>query len=587
MLSLESVTREEDVQRFHQRLQKLLGGDALEYVLEPKFDGLSLELVYEKGRLVRASTRGDGVRGEGVIENVRTIRSVPLELHRAKQGVPRLLAVRGEALMPVRDFERLNRRLTREGKPVFANPRNAAAGSVRQLDPRITAERHLDVIFYDVLAMEGARLRTGAAVLDALRDWGLRVGSERRIGRTPADAIAYRSHLESRRETLGYEVDGIVVKLNDLRARDRLGVTGRHPRWALAYKFPPREEESVIRDIIVQVGRTGVLTPVAVLEPVSIGGVTVTRATLRNRSEVARKDLRIGDRVRVERAGDVIPEVVGRIGRHRQRRVFAMPRRCPVCRAQVVREGPADRCPNGLACAAQLRGAIRHFGSREALDIGGLGVETVEQLVSSGLAKSVADLFALDERDLRSLARFGALSAANLVRAIDRARRTDLARFVHALGIPGVGAQSARDLAAHFKRLERLMGAKESELRRVAGIGSATAAEVARFFRQPENRKIIASCLRRVLVLVARPLTKQGPLSGRTVVFTGGLDTVTRTEAETLVRQAGGRTASSVSARTDYVVAGREAGTKLAKARALGLPLLDEKTFLRLASRAS
>lgn len=584
MLSLESVTRREDVQRFDERLRRVLHGRSPEYVLEPKFDGLSLEFVYEQGRLTRASTRGDGLRGEGVTENVRTIRTVPLRLHRTKRPIPRRLAVRGEALMPIGDFERLNRQLERAGKALFANPRNAAAGSIRQLDPRVTAGRRLEVVFYDVLVSEGVRFETDSEALEALRGWGLRVSPERRTGRTVADVIAYRDRLEHRRDGLGYEVDGIVLKLNDLRARDRLGVTGRHPRWALAYKFTPRERETIIEDVILQVGRTGVVTPVAVLKPIPLGGVTVARATLHNRAEIARKDLRVGDTVRVARAGDVIPEVVGRIARQRQSRPFVMPRWCPACGTALVREGPIDRCPNGIACPAQLRGSVRHFGSRDALDIRGLGRETVDALVSSRLVRNVADLFLLHERDLRSLGRFGAISARNLIRAIDNARHTDLARFIYALGIPGVGSESARDLADHFRDLHRLCKADEAELKGVSGIGAVTARQIARFFRQPATRRVIDGCIQRGLVLAPPPKPGGGPLAGRTVVFTGALETLTRAEAEALVRRAGGRAAASVGPRTDLVVAGAAPGSKQERARRLGVTILDEPAFLKLAT---
>jgi DNA ligase (NAD+) len=497
MLSLESTTRDDDIRCFDERVRATLRGAAPEYVLEPKFDGLSLELVYEHGRLVRASTRGDGERGEGVTENVRTIRAVPLQLHGKKRAVPTFLAVRGEAMMPVRDFERVNQQLAREGRPLFANPRNAAAGSVRQLDPRVTAGRRLDVVCYDILALEGnGRVRTGTEALEALQTWGLRVSHERQIGHTVSGIARFRETLQGRRDTLGYEVDGIVIKLNDLGARERLGMTARHPRWALAFKFAPRDRETIIEDIAVQVGRTGVLTPVAVLTPVEIGGVTVARATLHNRGEIVRKDLRVGDAVRVVRAGDVIPEIVGRIHGRRGRRPFAMPRRCPACHSSIVREGPIDRCPNGLACPAQLRGAVQHFGSRAALDIHGLGRETVEQLVSAGLVRSIADLFTLRERDLRRLGRFGTVSAHHLVRAIGKARDSDLYRFIHALGIPGVGEQSARDLAEHFGRLDALMKAREADLEGVSGIGRTTARNIAEFFRRAETRRVIAACRR-------------------------------------------------------------------------------------------
>jgi len=585
LLSLDSVTDPEAVRRFDERMRRAARGAAA-YTLEPTFDGLSLELVYERGRLARASTRGDGTRGEDVFANVKTIRSVPLVLATRARRAPALLAVRGEALMRADAFARLNDRLAREGAPTFANPRNAAAGSVRQLDSRVTATRPLDVVCYDILAIKGGpRLRTGHEALAALRDWGLAVPGDATIASSADAILAYHQAIGERRDALGYEIDGIVVKLDDLAARERLGATARHPRWALAVKFPPRERETVIERVIVQVGRTGVLTPVAVLRPVPIGGVTVTRATLHNREDMARKDVRPGDRVRVVRAGDVIPDVVARVpSRGRRKPAFRMPSRCPECGTRIVRDGPFDRCPNGLACPAQLKGAIEHFGSRAALDIRGLGRETVEALVASGLVRSVADLFALEHEPLVALDRFADLSARNLLAAIDRARRPELARFVYALGVPQVGTRTARDLAAHFGSLEKLRQAGEDALREVEGVGPAVAAAVAAFFRRVENRRIIDQCLRRGVsprgVAVARRRT--GPLAGKTVVFTGGLGSMTRPDAEALVRAQGGRTSGSVSRKTDLVVAGSEAGSKLEKARALGVKVVSEREFKRL-----
>ncbi|MDE3154607.1 MAG: NAD-dependent DNA ligase LigA [Acidobacteriota bacterium] len=586
LLSLDSVVDPEDVRRFDARVRQVAGHD-LVWELEPKFDGLSLELVYEDGRLVRASTRGDGERGEGVTENVKTIGAVPLRLREDGPRVPRRLAVRGEALIRIKDFEQLNARLAKRGEPTFANPRNAAAGSIRQLDPRVTAGRRLEVFFYDVLAMTGGpRFRRSVEMLDALRAWGLRTSGENRTGTTVEDVLAYHDRLGRRRHTLAFEIDGVVIKLDDLAARDRLRATSRHPRWALAYKFAPRAEQTVIRDIRVQVGRTGLLTPVAVLDPIEIGGVTVSRATLHNREEVARKDLRIGDTVRVVRAGDVIPEVVARIGRRRRRgRAFTMPHRCPSCRTPIVREGPLDRCPNGLACPAQLKGAIAHVGSRAALDIRGLGTETVEALVSTGLVRSVADLFTLKAADLRRLERFADVSSRNLLDAIDGARHPDLGRFLYALGIPGVGAATARDLAAHFGRLDALMDADEAALRVVPGIGPALSASVATFFGRRQNRRIIEQCLARGVTPRAPARATRGRFAGQTVVFTGSLSAMTRDEAEARVLAEGGQVSGSVSRQTDLVVAGADPGSKLARARALGVPVVDERTFLKRLGR--
>jgi DNA ligase (NAD+) len=583
MLSLDSSTSPDVVRQFDRRIRQAVRDRPMRYVLEPKFDGLSLELVYEDGRFVRASTRGDGVRGEGVTENVKAIRSVPLQLRGAQ--TPRVLAVRAEALMHIDDFQRLNAALEREGRPVFANPRNAAAGSIRQLDPRVTATRPLNIVVYDELVIEGGpRLDSHWDVLARLQDWGLRVAPLARRCATVEEALIYQREIESKRDGLGYEIDGIVIKVDDLRAREQLGVTARHPRWALAFKFTAREKETAIEDIVVQVGRTGVLTPVAILRPVQIGGVTVTRATLHNREEVARKDLRSGDTVRVIRAGDVIPEVVERVSTAGRRgRPVSMPRQCPSCRAALVQSGPFDRCPNGLACPAQLKASIQHFGSRDALDIRGLGKETVDLLVSARLVKNVADLFVLRERDLTNLARFGHLSAANLIRAIGRAKHPELWRFLYALGIPSVGTQTARDLAEHFGALDRLLSADAREIRDMAGVGAVVARNVAEFLRQPGTRGVIDLCMQRGMQIVAGRPIHAGPLAGKTVVLTGTLEAMPRAKAEELVRRVGGRTAGSVSRTTDFVIAGAEPGSKHEKALELGIPILDEEHFLKLA----
>jgi len=583
MLSLESVTGTDAVRRFDERVRASARGKEVRYVLQPKLDGLSLEIVYRDGVLLRASTRGDGERGEGVTENVKTIASVPLRLR--GKSVPRLLAVRGEAIMRLDDFRALNAGLEKAEQPLFANPRNAAAGSIRQLDPRVTARRRLDVFFYDILRLEGGpQLTTDLNVLQALAAWGLHTIPYARPSSSLDDVFRYHQEMSHRRESLDYEIDGIVLKVNDLARRERLKTTARHPRWALAFKFVAREEETTIEGITVQVGRTGVLTPVAVLRPVQIGGVTVGRATLHNRDEIARKDLRIGDVVRVIRAGDVIPEVVERLhgDRARRRRAFVMPAHCPVCGTPIVQEGPFDRCPNGLACPAQLKRSIQHFGSRDALDIRGLGPETVEALVSGGLVRSVADLFALTRQDLLKVERFGDVSAANLLKAIDRAKRPPLWRFLHALGIPGVGAETARDLAQHFGTLDHLQSATEMALAEVPGIGPTVAGDVAEFFRRANNRRVIDLCRRRGVQVMGTAARRRGPLAGKTVVFTGGLESMTREDAEEQARASGARTARSVSATTDLVIAGAAAGSKYAKAQALGVRIINEREFQKL-----
>ncbi len=586
MISLESVTDPEEVRRFDERIRKALPEGRVSYVVEPNFDGLSIEAVYRDGGLTTVATRGDGERGEGVTENVKTIRSVPLRLRdNTPSPVPPVLSVRGEAIMHVGDFGRLNQQLEQDGKPLFANPRNAAAGSIRQLDPRITSRRRLDVFFYDILFVEGGpAILTALDELDALAKWGLRVAPEWRECATIDEVFAYHRVMERRRDTLGYEIDGIVVKLADLGARRQLGTTARHPRWALAFKFAPREQETIIRNIIVSVGRTGVLTPVAELEPVEIGGVTVARATLHNREEMKRKNLHIGDRVRVVRAGDVIPDVVERIGPSGAvpEAEFTMPATCPVCGTPVVHEGPFDVCPNGLACPAQMKGAIQHFGSRDALDIRGLGKETVEQLVSSALVKSVADVFTLTVEQVKTLEGFADVSARNLVDAIQGAKRPTLARFIYALGIPQVGTETARDLAQHFGSVGKIEEASEEALMAVSGIGEAVARAIATFFAQPENRRIVERCLEAGVDPIApeQPAVG-GPLAGKTVVFTGTLH-MPRAEAEGLVRRGGGRATGSVTRNTDFLVAGADAGSKLAKAQKLGVKVLTEEEFRNL-----
>jgi DNA ligase (NAD+) len=589
MLSLESVGRADEILRFDERVRRALGRTRLEYVVEPKFDGISIEVLYEGGRLVGAATRGDGERGEGVTENVKTVRSVPLVL-RGGSWAPRVLSVRGEVVMPLAAFASLSEELERSGAPPFANPRNAAAGSLRQLDARVTAKRPLEVFFYEVLAYEGGArsLRSHSQTLTALRELGLPVWRDNRCVGSVEQVIAYHDEVQGRRDELPFEIDGIVLKVDDLAARERLGETARHPRWAVAYKFAPRRVESTIERIVVQVGRTGALTPVAELRPVKVGGVTVSRATLHNREEIARKDLRAGDRVHVIRAGDVIPEVEDRIPRPGERRgqPFAMPSRCPVCGTRLVRQGPFDRCPNALSCPAQLAQAIQHFGSRAALDIRGLGPETAMQLVESGLVKDVADVLALTESDLAGLERFADLSAHNLAGAIAKAKHTDLARFLGALGIPGVGERTAHDLADHFGSLERFLAADEDTLRIVPGIGPALAKGVTDFLRDPRARATIERCLAAGLrVSHARRPAAEAPLSGKSIVFTGAMDAMTREEGEELVRRQGGRTPSSVSASTDFVVVGKEPGSKLRHARELGVPTLSEAEFFALARK--
>ena len=583
MLSLEATREAEEVRRFVERVGR--GGDRTPCLLQPKLDGASIELVFERGTLARAVTRGDGERGEGVTGNARTIRSLPRRLRAARgASIPPLLAVRGEVLLPLRAFQRLNAALVARGEEPFANPRNAAAGSLRQLDARVTARRPLALIVYEVLSVRGASFRTDREALSALRGWGFRVPAPLGVAANADEVLAYREQLAMRRDRLDYEIDGVVIKADDLETRRRMGATSHHPRWALAYKFAPRTEVTRIEAIAVQVGRTGVLTPVALLRPVDVSGVTVSRATLHNREEVRRRDMRPGDTVRIARAGDVIPEVVERIPRRGERRrgPFRMPARCPSCRTAVVRSGPLTLCPNRLGCPAQLVGRLVHFASSGALDIEGLGPETAAELVRRGLVRTPADLFRLGPADLRQLPGFAERSAAKLAEAIRARRSVPLPRLLNALAIPGVGPATARDLATRFPSLDALARSGAGELARVPGIGTTSAAAIAGFFADRHNRRAIAA-LRRAGVRTSAPsAARGGPLSGRSFVFTGGLKRLDRAHAGALVESLGGRVGASVSARTDFVVVGETPGGKLADARRLGIGTLDEPGFLAL-----
>jgi len=584
MLSLDSGDDEDGIRRFDARVRSALGDETIGYVVEPKLDGLSVELVYEGGALVRAATRGDGRVGEDITANARTIRSVPLRLKTDTRPSPPLVSLRGEAIMLIDEFERLNARLTQQDKPVFANPRNASAGAMRQLDPRVTAQRPLVFYAYDVMSVEGDTFVDQWEILGTLRDWGFKVSRHVQRVDDIDQAIEQHHKLEDQRDDLEYEIDGIVIKLDDLAARDRLGATAHHPRWAFAYKFQPRREVSEILDIVIQVGRTGKLTPVAMLRPVDVGGVTVSRASLHNREEVERKDIRKGDKVRIQRAGDVIPQVLERIAEpgEKRRSPFKMPNRCPVCRTVVVSRGPLDFCTNGLACPAQLKGRIQHFVSRDALDIRGLGERTVEQLLEAELVASVVDLFSLTEADLLELEGFAVVSARNLVEAIQSAKTVPLDRFLYALGIPEVGTQTARDLARHFGTLDNLMRAPRDQLEAVPGVGPKVGDAVFEFLNDRSTVNVVAGLKKEGVQLVETEAPADNRLDGLTFVFTGGLESITRSQAEELVRSLGGRTSSSVSSKTDYVVAGSDPGSKYDKAVALGVETLTEEEFLRM-----
>jgi DNA ligase (NAD+) len=582
MLSLQNVTTREEMEEFDRRIRKFLNLERVEYVGEPKVDGVAVELVYERGALRVGSTRGDGTVGENVTPNIRTIRNVPLRLR--GDHVPELLEVRGEVYLPIAAFRKLNREREEAGQPVFANPRNAAAGSLKQLDPRITASRPLEFVSHGTGEVRGLRLASHWDTLQALAATGLKPVPMSRVLPTLADVFALFDELEQRRDALDYEIDGLVVKVNDLGLQRRLGEISRSPRWAVAYKFKARQATTRIVNIVPSVGRTGVLTPVAELEPVPVGGVTVRNASLHNMDEIERKDVRIGDTVLLERAGDVIPYVVKVITERRtgHERRFRMPAACPVCGADVVRaEGEvAYRCI-GLACPAQLKQAVRFFGARGAMDIEGLGEKLVDQLVENGLVRDLADLYRVDETALVALERMGKKSAANLRVQIERSKQTTLPRLLVALGIRQVGEATAKALAEHFGTLERVMDASEAELEEVRDVGPEVARSIRRFFAERQNRRVIQRLLQ-AGVTPAPVRRAKGRLAGKKFVLTGTLAAMTRPEAQRCIEARGGRVVSSVSKETDYVVVGAEAGSKLAKAKALGVRLLDEDAFLRL-----
>jgi DNA ligase (NAD+) len=584
MLSLQNVTTREEMAAFDERVRKFLGRAQIEYVGEPKVDGVAVELVYERGAVAVGATRGDGVVGEDVTANIRTIRSVPLRLRADDGDVPELLEVRGEVYLPLEPFRKLNREREEAGQPVFANPRNAAAGSLKQLDPRITASRPLDFVAHGTGEVRGLSTATHWDTLQALAGMGLRPVAMSRVLASLDEVFAFFDELEARRDALGYEIDGLVVKVNDLDLQRRLGEISRSPRWAVAYKFKARQATTRILNVLPSVGRTGVLTPVAELEPVQIGGVTVRNASLHNMDEIERKDVRIGDTIVLERAGDVIPYVVKVVADRRtgDERQFAMPARCPVCGAKVVRaEGEvAYRCI-GLSCPAQLKQSIRFFGARGAMDVEGLGEKLVDQLVDRGLVRDLADLYHLDEEKLVALERMGEKSARNLLAQLERSKRVSLPRLLVALGIRQVGEATAKALAEHFGTLARLMDASEEELQEIRDVGPEVARSIRGFFAERQNRRVIE----RLLAAGVEPTAitrRKGRLSGKKLVLTGALADMTRTEAQRRIEALGGRVVASVSKETDWVVVGADPGSKLAKARKLGVATLDEAEFLRL-----
>ncbi|HEV8647499.1 MAG TPA: NAD-dependent DNA ligase LigA [Burkholderiales bacterium] len=571
------------------RRELKLGPDdpPVEYNAELKFDGVAISLRYENGVLTRAATRGDGQIGEDVTPNVKTIRSVPLRLRSGQPAA--VLEVRGEIFMRRDDFEKLNDRQRAADEKVFVNPRNAAAGFVRQLDSRITASRPLSFYAYGLGEVDGWALPpTQSAILDALQELGVPVSKERMVAHGAEGLLAFHACIAARRNQLPFDIDGVIYKVNSLDLQRRLGFVAREPRWAVAHKYPAQEEITQVLGIDVQVGRTGALTPVARLAPVFVGGVTVTNATLHNEDEVRRKDVRIGDYVIVRRAGDVIPEVVGVVKERRPEGVrrFRMPSKCPVCGSNVER--PEDeavaRCTAGLYCPAQRKQALLHFAGRRAMNIEGLGEKLVDQLVDQGLVKTPADLYRLDAKNLASLERMAEKSAANVLDAIEKSKNTTMARFIYALGIRNVGEATARDLAHHFGKLDPLMQAREDELQQVPDVGPVVARSIARFFGERHNREVIARMCSLGVTWPESAVTRPPlqPLAGKTFVLTGTLPHLSRDQAKERIEAKGGKVSGSVSKKTDYVIAGAEPGSKYDKALELGIAVLDERGLLEL-----
>lgn len=586
MLSLANAFEEQELVDFDRRVRERLGVEEIEYAAETKLDGLAASIRYEDGVLVSGATRGDGSRGEDVTKNIRTIKSVPLRLR--GDDYPRVLEVRGEVFMTEEGFRRLNESQASREMKAYANPRNAAAGGLRQLDPRITAERPLTMVCYGVGDVrEGWLPGTQAGILARLKHWGLRISPELAVVEGVDGCRRYYADLLARRESLGYAIDGVVFKVNDIADQQRLGAVSRAPRWAIACKFPAQEELTRVRAIDVQVGRTGTLTPVARLEPVQVGGVTVTNATLHNQDEVDRKDVRVGDMVVVRRAGDVIPEVARVVKDRRPRRTrrFYLPDRCPVCGSEVIRiEGEAAaRCSGGLYCAAQRKQAVWHFASRRAMDIEGLGEKLVDQLVDAGLVHSILDIYALTEEQVAGLERMGKKSAAKLVAAIARSRDTTLPRFLYALGIRDVGEATALSLAAHFGDLAPLRDADEERLQQVPDVGPIVARQITAFFAEPHNREVLEGLVKLLRWPVQAPLDPgDTPLADKRFVITGTLESMPRNEAKARLQALGAKVSGSVSGKTDYLVAGANPGSKQSKAEALGVTVLDEGEFLKL-----
>lgn len=583
LLSLQAMLNEGDVKSFLDTVRSKAGKDTIRYCLEPKFDGLSVEVVFENGQFKYGATRGDGMVGEDISHNLKTIRALPLKL-RQKNATPKSLSVRGEVFIPKKGFIALNKQRVELGEQAFANPRNAAAGLMRQYESHQIAEQALDIFFYDILALDTDLPATHEQVLQKLSEWGLKTSPLNETVSSHQQIKNYHHSLEQQRDELDYEIDGIVIKVNDNALREKLGTRERNPRWALAWKFKPREEITSVEDIVVNVGRTGILTPVALLQPVDVGGITVSRATLHNEAEVHRKDIRVGDNVRIIRAGDVIPEVAERVKSADKKRgkVFKMPPHCPACGAPVIHEGAYYLCSAGLSCPAQLAGHIQHFADREAMNIDHLGEKTAEQLVKKNLVRDLSDLYKLQVDDIASLEGFATRSAQQLYESIQHAKNPRLDRFLYALGIQHVGQRMARELAEAFHSLDALAKADKQSIEKISGIGAEIAESTANFFADPTNRSVLKRMRERGLkISPIQPHGKQ-PLKDKTFVFTGTLEAFTREEAKEKVQALGGKSSSNVSSETDYVVVGKNPGSKLEKAKDSKIKRISEKEFIEM-----
>lgn len=587
MLSLQNAMNADELRAFDKKIRRLLNTvDSVEYVAEPKMDGLAVELIYENGLFSKGSTRGDGYKGEDVTLNLKTVRAIPLVLRKPEPGdVPERLDVRGEVFLALEPFNRLNRQRERSGEAPFANPRNAAAGSLRQLDSTVTAKRPLDIYCYGIGETRGKTFHTQWEILQGLKNYGLKVNPLARICADVEEAVRYFEEMGEKRKALPYEIDGIVIKVNDLKLQAELGEISRSPRWAIAAKFPPAQENSKVLEIIPSVGRTGVLTPVARLEPVKVGGVVVSSATLHNQDELDRKDVRVGDTVVIQRAGDVIPEVVTVIISRRppDSRPYRLPMNCPACGGLVEKEDAFHRCINST-CPAQVKESIRHFTAKEAMDIDGLGFRHIEQMVEKGLIKTAADLYHLTKEDLLTLDRFAEKSAENLLRAIERSRKTTLPRLIYALGIRNVGVHTARILAEAFETMENLRQASPEQLMQIRDVGPEVAQSIVRFFQDEANSKLISGLTQGGVTYEPALKRRDGRFKGKTFVLTGTLSSYPRNEAAALIEAEGGKVSGSVSKKTDFVVVGNDPGSKHEKALKLGVKILNEEEFKDLVS---